>query len=82
MSTTTYCQLQAQSAKLAKVMVCKAVQVANMYERMSKDKRNDLLLIEDFLSSLRSDPSIKGQIAAVEIIMEVSYFDDATKIIG
>jgi hypothetical protein len=82
MSTSTYCQLQAEASKLTKALVTKGIQVANMCERLSKDKRNDSLLVKDFLSSLKSDPSIQGQIAAVRIIVEVSYFDDANKIIG
>jgi hypothetical protein len=80
MKEVTSQQLNIELARLAAELVQRARKIARMCSSMSKDKKVDTLLIQDFEESLKADPSIKGQFAACDIIMEVSYFHDVEPI--
>jgi hypothetical protein len=73
-------QLNIELAHLAAELVQRARMIARMCPQKSKDQKVDNLLIQDFEDSLKADPSIKGQFAACDIIMEVSYFHDVEPI--
>jgi hypothetical protein len=82
MVVTTSTQLQTEATALAKELMIVARRIVNMFEKLSKDKRYDAIVIEDFHRSLKADPSIMGQLKAIDIIIDVSYIDEMEKLIN
>lgn len=74
-------QLQLEITALTKELMVGARRVVNMYHRLSKDKCRDAIVIKAFEDSLKADPSNKGQLEAFDIIISVSYFDEAIGVI-
>jgi hypothetical protein len=80
MQNKTSQQLNIELVRLTNELVKLARKIATLCPQMSKDQKVDSLLIKDFEECLKADPSIQGQFAACDIIMEVSYFHDVESI--